>query len=97
MPSLGHSYILECHLYVTGVRTPMSSACHLYVLVCNGMPLVCTPMSLICARILSVCHSYILVCHPHVTPMYSYVIRMSLICGFTMHPTERCSLRLAFP
>ena len=28
----------------------------------------------------SVCHSYVFVCHSYGTPMYSYVIRMSLVC-----------------
>ena len=34
-------------------------------------------------------YSYVmvsLVCHPYVTRMYLYVIRMSLVCGFTMNP-----------
>ena len=31
-------------------------------------------------RMLLVCLSYVLVCHPNVTRMYSYVIRMSLVC-----------------
>ena len=31
-------------------------------------------------RMSSVCHSYVLVCHPYITRMYSYVIRMSLVC-----------------
>ena len=30
-------------------------------------------------------NQYVLVCHPYVTRMYSYVIRMSLVCGFTMN------------
>ena len=42
-------------------------------------------MSLICTRISPVCHSHVLVCHPCVTRMYSYVIRMSLVSGFTMN------------
>ena len=28
----------------------------------------------------SVCYSYVLVCHSRVTPMYSYIICMSLVC-----------------
>ena len=36
-----------------------------------------------------VCHSYVihmlLVCNPFVTRMYSHVIRMSLVCDFTMN------------
>ena len=27
-----------------------------------------------------VCHSYVLACHPYVPPIYSYVIRMSVVC-----------------
>ena len=42
-------------------------------------------MSLICTRISSACHSYVLVYHPYVFCMYSYVIRMSLVCSFTMN------------
>ena len=42
------------------VCTRISSVCHSYVLVCNGMSLVCTPMSF-------VYHLYVLVCHPYVT------------------------------
>ena len=41
-------------------------------------------MSNVFTRMSSVCHSYVihmpLVCHPYVTGMYSYVIRMSLVC-----------------
>ena len=36
-------------------------------------------------RMSSVCHSYVLICHPYFTCMYSYVIHMSLVCGFTMN------------
>ena len=32
-----------------------------------------------------VCHSYVLVYHPYVTRMYSCVIHMSLVTGFTMN------------
>ena len=31
-------------------------------------------------RMSSVCHSYVLVFHPYVTCLYSYVIRISLLC-----------------
>ena len=44
-------------------------------------------MSFACTRMSSVCHLYLLVYHPYVTPMYSYVIRMLLVCGFTMNHT----------
>ena len=30
-----------------------------------------------------------LACHSYVTRMYSYVIRMSLVCGFTMNPKKQ--------
>ena len=39
---------------------------------------VCTPMS-------HKYHSLSFVCHSHVTCMCLYVIRMSLVCGFTMN------------
>ena len=53
----------------------MSSVCHSNVI----------RMSLVYTRMSSVCHSYVLVCQPYVTRMYSCVIRMSLVCGFTMN------------
>ena len=31
-----------------------------------------------------VCHSHVLVCHPYATRIYSYVIRVSLVCSFNM-------------
>ena len=37
-------------------------------------------------RMMSRVHT--LVCHPYVTPMYLYVFRMSLVCGFTINPLE---------
>ena len=40
-------------------------------------------MSSVChsyVLISSICHSYVLVCHLYVTPIYSYVIRISLVC-----------------
>ena len=43
-------------------------------------------MSLVSTRMSALCHSYVLVCQPYVTLMYSYGIRMSLVCGFTMNP-----------
>ena len=69
-----YSYVISMSL----VCTRMSFQCHFYVLVCNGMSLVYT-------RIPYVCYSYVLVCHPYVTRLYSYVIRMSLVCDFTMN------------
>ena len=72
-----YSYVIRMSV----VCTPMSSACHSYVLVCNGMSLGCTRMSSVCQSRLLVCHlhvtrmySYVLVCHPYVTCMYSYVL-----------------------
>ena len=49
--------------------TRMSSLCHSHALVWHSY----VTMS-------SVSHSYVLVCHPCVTRMYSYDIRMSLVC-----------------
>ena len=49
------------------------------------MSLACTRMSSVCHLYVLVCHSYVLVCHPYVTGIYSYVIRMSLECSFTMN------------
>ena len=40
-------------------------------------PTACHPYV---TRVSFVCKSYVLVCHPYVTRMYSYVIRMSLVC-----------------
>ena len=67
------SYVLVCHPYVT----------HMYSYLIR--------MSLVYTRMSSVCHWYVLVCHPYVTRikdlarMYSYVIRVLLVCGFTMN------------
>ena len=69
---------------------------HLCVLVCIRMSLVYTRMALVCYSYVLVCHSYVLVYHPYVTRTYlyvtrmslvchSYVICMSLVCGFTMN------------
>ena len=55
------------------VCTRMSFVCHSYVLVYHQYV---TPMS----RMSPVCHSSVPVCHSYVTRMYSYVIRMSLVC-----------------
>ena len=46
----------------------MSFVCHSYVLYVTRMSFVC--------------HSYGVVCYPYVTCMYSYVIRMSLVCTY---------------
>ena len=75
------SYIIQMYLHVTR----MSSVCHSYdsyVTVFQSYVLVCHSY----VSYVSVCHSYVLVCHPYVTRMYSYVIRMSCVCGFTMIP-----------
>ena len=45
-------------------------------------------MSLVYTRMSSIYHSLVLVCHPYVTRMYSYVIHLSLVCGFTMNPWD---------
>ena len=66
-----YSYVLICHLYLTH----MSSVCYSCVI---RMSLVCTCMSL-------VCHSYVLLSNLHVTCIYSYVICMSCISGFTIN------------
>ena len=67
-----------CHSYdirMSFACTRMSFVCHSYVLVCH----------LYVTRVSFVCHSYVLLCHSYVTHMYSYVIPMSLVCGFTMN------------
>ena len=100
MSSICHSYILVCQPYFTRtysyvirmspVCTRMPSACHSYVFVCHPyitsmysyvicMSLVFISnvirMPLVCTCMSSVCHSCV----------YWYVIRMSLVCGFTMN------------
>ena len=73
--------MLSCHficMYSYVIRmsvecTRMSSLCHSCVLVYNDISLAYTRMS-------SVCHSYILACHRCVTRMYSFVIRMPVVC-----------------
>ena len=79
-----YSYVLICR-GMSLVCTRMSSVCHSYVLVCH--PYVTSiwyiiRMSLV-YDISSACHSYVLMCHLYVIRLYSYVIRMSLVCGFT--------------
>ena len=81
MPCVCHSYANLMYSYVTH----MSFVCHSYVLICYLHVLVCNGMSLACTRFLSVYYSYVLVCLPYVTRMYSYVIRMSFVCGFTVN------------
>ena len=70
---LNFTYIYAYSIRMSVVRTCLSSACHSYVLVYNGMSLICTSMS-------SVCQQYALECHPYGTRRCSYVIRMSLVC-----------------
>ena len=72
---------LECHLYV------MSVVCPLYVLVCH--PHATRVYSYVIRMSLD---SHVLACHPYVARTYSYVIRVylyviriSLVCGFTMN------------
>ena len=74
------------------VCTRISSICHSYVLVCHLYVFVCHQcdsyiirMSHLCTRMSSACHSYVPVCNLYVTRMYSYIIRMSLVCGFTIN------------
>ena len=50
--------------------TYMSFVCHSYVLVYHP----------VCHSYVIVSHSYVLACHPHVTRMYSFLIRMSVVC-----------------
>ena len=60
-------------------------ACHLYV---TRMYLY----EMVCHLYLLVCHPYVtcnvLVCHQYVPRIYSYLIHLSLICGFTMNPAS---------
>ena len=78
------SWLVRCSLALRDlaeaihiVYTPMLFVCYLYVLMYNDMSLFCTRMS--------VFHSHAFVCHPYVTRMYSYVVCMLLVCGFTMN------------
>ena len=88
-------YVMVCHLYIllyqpyvtriysclirmSLVYSRMSFVCHSYVFVHHSyvtrMYSYVIRMSLVCTRMSFVCHSYVLV-----------VIRMSLVCGFTMN------------
>ena len=74
MPLVRHFYVTRMYSYV----------------ICMYLHVI--HMSLVCTRKSSVCYSYVLVCtrmssvcHSYATRMYSYVIRMSLACGFTMN------------
>ena len=101
-----HSHVFCMHLYFTYmyfyairlsvVYTRISSLCHFYILVCNGMSSVCPSCVLSChpyatrmysyvIRMSSVCHSYVLRCHPYVTRTYLHVTRVSLVCSSTMN------------
>ena len=48
-------------------------------------------MSLVCTPISFVYHLYVLACHSYVTRIYSYAIRMSFVCGFTMKRVRKKS------
>ena len=60
---------------------PFRTVCHRYVtsmwFVCDSHVHVC---HLYVTRMSSACHLYVLVCHWYVTCMYSYAIRLSLVC-----------------
>ena len=92
-----HPYVTHIYWYVfrmSLVCTCMSSVCHSYVLLCNRMSFVCHSYVLLRqpyvtrstrrTRMSFVCHSFVLLCQLYVARMYSYVIRMPLVCGFTM-------------
>ena len=92
-----HPYVTRIYWYVfrmSLVCTCMSSVCHSYVLLCNRMSFICHSYVLLRqpyatrstrrTRMSFVCHSYVLLCQLYVARMYSYVIRMPLVCGFTM-------------
>ena len=44
------------------------------------MSFLCVCNSFVCTRMPFLPHSHVLVCHPYVTRMFSYVIRISLVC-----------------
>ena len=82
-------YVLVCHSHVIC----MSLLCARTVHLCTCMPFACHSYVLVCYMYVTrmylnvmICHSYVIVCHPYVTRMYLYVIRMSLVCGFTIEP-----------
>ena len=58
----------------------MSFACHLYALIFYLNALVCHSYVIRMYPMSSVSHLYALVCHPYVTSMFSYIIRVSLVC-----------------
>ena len=62
-----YSYVIRMSL----VCNRMSSLCHSMCSYIIRMSLLCTPYV--------VSYSYVLICHLYVTPMYSHVIRMSLV------------------
>ena len=64
MPSVCHSYVLNCN--------GMS-------LVYTRMSLAFTHISSVCHSYVLVCHSHLLIYHPYVTRMYSYAFCMSLV------------------
>ena len=72
---VNHVKHCSCHKGYWQVQSK-SFQCYIQYVIC---------MSLVCSGMLSVCHSYVLVCHLYETHMYSYVMRLSLVCGFTMN------------
>ena len=85
MPFVCQSYVLVCHSYIILLS--------LAWLVCHSYVIPYVRKSHVCTRMPFVCHSYVLECHSYATRMHLYVIRMSLVCGFTMNPS---SLRKMF-
>ena len=80
---------ISCVILSHSFAICMSFVCQSYVLSCHWyficMSLLYACKSSVCTRTPFVCHSYLLVCRLYATRMYSYVIRMSLVCGFTMN------------
>ena len=92
-----HSYVIRMsnvctRMLLECIRMSFVSYCHFVCHLCL-MLLVCVRILSAYTRMSSVCHSYVIciscsyvfVCHPCVNLMYSYVIHMSLVCGFTVN------------
>ena len=85
---VSHSYNIHMYLYVIRISlvcTRMSYECHSCALICHSYV---TCMSLVCIRMSFVCRWYVFACHLYVSRMcrmYSYTIRMSLVCISTMN------------
>ena len=85
---VSHSYNIHMYLYVIRISlvcTCMSYECHSCALICHSYV---TCISLVCIRMSFVCRWYVFACHLYVTRigrMYSYTIRMSLVCISTMN------------